>query len=539
MELGLRLAQKQTLKLVMTPRLQQALKLLQMPSLELSQHIEQELLTNPLLELDEDDPSSQNQETEERPDKDEKAESPSDSDSDSPPEQESSSSETDSETDTDSGSEGSSSDDADTPEETPDSKEDDFDWSDFIDEGFEYGEGVRNEREETEFFEKTPVVQATLVDSLTEQLHLLELDEETARIAEYLLGCLDDNGFLVVPLEEVAEQLGVTPEAAENALRRIQELEPSGVGARDLPESLVIQLRQLGREDSLAARIVGEHFEAFKQKQYQEIARVLKVTPADIQEAGREIAHLNPRPGAQLALEDAPYVVPDLVVEKVDGQYVVALSEGSVPRLRVSRQYRQILERGPAPASPPEEAPSTNGSTPATAGERARVKRNEEVRFVQDKLKSANWLIQTIEQRRRTMIKVMEAIVEAQMDFFDQGPEALRPLTLQDVAEKIGMHESTVSRVTTNKYVQTPRGVLPLKYFFSSGLDTESGDAVSSKMAMERIRLLIEKEDRKKPLSDQKIAELLRKEGLIVARRTVAKYREKLGILSARYRKEF
>ncbi|HMB71823.1 MAG TPA: RNA polymerase sigma-54 factor [bacterium] len=545
MELGLRLAQKQTLKLVMTPRLQQALKLLQMPSLELSQHIEQELLTNPLLEVEEDDPQAPNQETEERPDSDEKPEPTSDSEGDAPedsgPEPEAGSKDTD--------ADGSSDETPETPEETPDSKEDDFDWSDFIDEGFEYGEGVRNEREETEFFERTPVVQATLADSLTGQLHLLELDDETARIAEYLLGCLDDHGFLVVPLEEVADQLGVTVEAAEAALRRIQELEPSEIGARNLPESLVIQLRQLGREDSLAARIVGEHFEAFKQKQYQEIARALKVTPADIQEAGREISHLNPRPGAQLALEDSPYVVPDLVVEKVDGQYVVALSEGSVPRLRVSRQYRQILERGPAPAAAPasgeetpgnaQSEPSTNGSAAPSSGDRAREKRNEEVRFVQDKLKSANWLIQTIEQRRRTMIKVMEAIVEAQSDFFEQGPEALKPLTLQDVAEKIGMHESTVSRVTTNKYVQTPRGVLPLKYFFSSGLDTESGGEVSSKMAMERIRLLIEKENRKKPLSDQKIAELLRKEGLIVARRTVAKYREKLGILSARYRKEF
>jgi RNA polymerase sigma-54 factor len=494
MELGLRLAQKQTLKLVMTPRLQQALRLLQMPSLELSQHIEQELLANPLLELDEE----------------EAAEVPAPEAQDSAP--------------------------AETPEapaEEAPANADDFDWSDFIGDGFEYGEGFRNEREETEFFEKTPVGRATLLDNLTEQLHMLELDDETRRIGEYLIGCLDDHGFLSVPLEEVADQLGAPREAVETALRKIQELDPPGIGARDMPECLLIQLKALGREDSLAAAVVRDHFEAFKQKQFQEIARALKVTPVDVQEAGREIASLNPRPGAQIALEDAPYVVPDLVVEKLDGVYVVSLAEGSVPRLRVSRQYREILGKQP---------PSTNGEAsapPSEAAERARAARTEEVRFVQDKLKSANWLIQTIEQRRRTMIKVMECIVESQRDFFERGPEALRPLTLQDVAEKIGMHESTVSRVTTNKYVQIPRGVVPLKYFFSSGLDTESGDSVSSKMAMERIRLMIEKEDRRKPLSDQKIAELLRKEGLIVARRTVAKYREKLGILSARYRKEF
>jgi len=512
MELGIRLHQKQTLKLVMTPRLQQALKLLQMPSLELSQHIEQELLANPLLELDEETPeaASENASADESP------------------------AETTAE--------------ATSPDETEFKAEEDINWSDYFDDGFEYADGARAEREDTEFFERTPVGRTTLLDDLTEQLHLLDLDDETARIAEYLLGCLDDHGFLVVPLQEVADELATPVESVEAALRRVQELDPPGIGARNLPESLLIQLRSLGREDTLAARIVSDHFEAFKQKQYQDIARALKVSPAEIQEAAREIATLNPRPGAQIAVDDAPYVVPDLVVEKVDGMYVVALAEGSVPRLRVSRQYREILQRGkeapaPEPAVRPEEtladSAARTGSENGAEPSKAASTRSEELKFVQDKLKSANWLIQTIEQRRRTMIKVMESIVEAQVEFFEKGPQALRPLTLQDVAEKIGMHESTVSRVTTNKYVQTPRGVLPLKYFFSSGLDTESGESVSSKMAMERIKELIEKEDRKKPLSDQKIAELLRREGLIVARRTVAKYRERMNILSARYRKEF
>jgi len=487
MELGLRLSQKQTLKLVMTPRLQQALKLLQMPSLELSQHIEQELLTNPLLELDEEAPEPA-PEAEETPT------------------------------------------DAKSPEETELAPEGEkLDWSEYFDDGFEYAEGGRNEREETEFHERVPVGRTTLADSLTEQLHLLDLDEETQRVAEYLVGCLDDGGFLAVPVAEIAAELGLPEETVLAALARVQELDPPGIAARDLPEALAIQLRQAGRLDSLAGRLVTEHFEAFKQRQYQEIARVLKVTPADVQEAAREIAGLNPRPGAQLALEDARYVVPDLVVEKVDGQYVVSLADGSVPRLRVSRQYRQILERRGRNGKA-EEAGAASPRAAAAA---------EEVRFVQEKLKSASWLIQTIEQRRRTMIRVMEAIVEAQAEFFERGAQALRPLTLQDVAERIGMHESTVSRVTTNKYVQTPRGVLPLKYFFSSGLDTESGESVSSKMAMGRIRDLIAAEDKHKPLSDQRIAELLRKEGLIVARRTVAKYRERMEILPARYRKEF
>ncbi|MEZ5065490.1 MAG: RNA polymerase factor sigma-54 [bacterium] len=503
MELGLRLSQKQTLKLVMTPRLQQALKLLQMPSLELSAHIEQELLTNPLLEIDETaEPSTPEPEA---PESSEREVSPDD-------------------TELDSG-------------------RNDLDWSEYFDDGFAYQDGGRAEREETEFFERVPVGHATLADNLTEQLHLLDLDEETMRVAEYLIGCLDDQGFLAIPLEEVADELAIDVESALRALRRVQELEPAGIGARNLPECLLIQLRQRGEAAGLAAAVVEHHFEAFKQKHYQEIAKALKVEASDIQDVAHEIATLNPRPGAQLAREDARYVVPDLVVDKIDDQYVVSLADGSVPRLRVSRQYRDILVRSARNG----EAESASGGTtaegetpPAAAPASARAAaKEEEVKFVTEKLKSANWLIQTIEQRRRTMVKVMEAIVESQIDFFESGPQALKPLTLQDVAERIGMHESTVSRVTTSKYVQTPRGLFPLKYFFSSGLDTESGESVSSKMAMGRIRELIEKEDRKKPLSDQKIAELLRKEGLIVARRTVAKYRERMGILSARLRKEF
>lgn len=508
MKLSFHLAQKQTMKLVMTPRLQQALKLLQMPALELSAHIKEELLTNPLLEIDEEaeDPAG--------------GESPAESPA---PE---------------------SSGDAETV--SPDdslfkTQEENINWSDYFRDGYEYSDdGSFAEHEETEFFERTPVGRTTLADSLTEQLHMIELDEETLRIAEFLVGCIDDAGFVSMPIEEVAESLAVDRAAAERALAALQSLDPPGVGARNLAESLLLQLRAQGKEKSIAALIVAHHFNAFKQRQYQDIARALHVTPADVQEAARDVAALNPRPGASLALEDARYVVPDLVVEKVEGRYEVFLNEGSVPRLKVSRGYRDILAKHPTPRKSAE--PSTNGAGPSSEKADAPAPKDEavsDVEFIQEKLKSANWLIQTIEQRRRTMIKVMEAIVEAQMDFFEKGPQALRPLTLQDVAEKIGMHESTVSRVTTNKYVQTPRGVFPLKYFFSSGLDTETGDPVSSKMAMNRIQELVSQEDKKHPLSDQRIVELLRREGLIVARRTVAKYRERMGVLSARFRKEF
>ncbi|HET9885903.1 MAG TPA: RNA polymerase factor sigma-54 [bacterium] len=512
MKLGFHLAQKQTLKLVMTPRLQQALKLLQMPALELSAHIKEELLTNPLLEVDEDSEESQaNSDAQAQALETAQAESTV------------------------------------SPDESLFKSEDNINWGDYFRDGYEYNdEPTWGEHEETEFVERTPVGRTTLTESLSNQLHLMELDEETLRVAEYLLGCLDDNGFVAVPFEEIIDTLAVSMEVVEKALKAIQSLDPPGIGARNLPESLLIQLRDEEKEGTLPYLIVEQHFEALKQKQYQDIARALKVTPADVQDAAREIGTLNPRPGAALALEDARYVVPDLLVEKVDGRYEVSLNEGSVPRLKVSKSYRELLTKnGPPPRKSEPAQPSADGagnSGDAASNNEAAPKKEgpqSEVEFIQERLKSANWLIQTIEQRRRTMIKVMESIVEAQMEFFEKGPQALRPLTLQDVAEKIGMHESTVSRVTTNKYVQTPRGVFPLKYFFSSGLDTESGDAVSSKMAMNRIKELVEKEERKHPLSDQKIVELLRKEGLIVARRTVAKYREKMGILSARYRKEF
>ncbi len=497
MKLGFQLSQKQTLKLVMTPRLQQALKLLQMPALELSLHIKEELLVNPLLEIEEDTEAST---AEASPDNVNVEQVP------------------------------------DVAPVSPDdslfrNQEENINWGDYFRDGYEYeNDGSFAEQEETDFVERIPVGRTTLADSLMEQLHLLELDEEALRIAEYVIGCLDDSGFLAMPEPEIAETLGSSREAVDRAITAIQSLEPPGIGARNLRESLLIQLRAEGKEKSLAADIVAAHFEAFKQKQYQEIARVLKVSPADVQEASKDIGSLNPRPGAALALEDARYVVPDLVVEKVDGRYEVSLNEGTVPRLKVSRSYRELLTKEP---SKKPDTPGVDGAAPTKNGPSA------EVEFIQEKLKSANWLIQTIEQRRRTMIKVMESIVESQVEFFEKGPQSLRPLTLQNIAEKIGMHESTVSRVTTNKYVQTPRGVLPLKYFFSSGLDTESGDSVSSKMAMDRIRELVGQEDRKNPVSDQRIVELLRKEGLIVARRTVAKYREKMGILSARYRKEF
>ncbi len=478
MKIGLHLKQKQ--QLVMTPKLQQALKLLQMPAVELQQMLKQEIMENPLLE-----------EVDEYEDVvDERAEE--EEEEDATPEREA---------------------DEDKPE--AEAGEENVDWDEYFNQGFEISAGTAEAEAQEEFFEKVPVARPSFTDSLISQLRIATDDEKTIEIGDYIIGSLDDSGYLTCSLEEVAQTFDVPVEEVQRVLELIQSFDPPGVGARNLQECLLLQLRARNLEDTLAARIIRDHFDDFKQKKYMEIARKLKVTTQDIQEAAGVIATLDPKPGLEVSADEPRYVIPDLVVEKVDGKYVVYLNDRNIPRLRVSQSYQEELLKN------------------ARDGDR------ETREFINSRLKSARWLIQTIEQRRRTMVKVMECIVRKQREFFEKGTAYLKPLTLQQVASEINMHESTVSRVTTNKYVQTPRGVFELKYFFSSSLGTKDGGEVSAKSAKDRIRRIIEAEDPKAPLSDQKIADILRADGLNIARRTVAKYREQLGILPARMRKQY
>ena len=467
-------------KLVMTPKLQQALKLLQVPTLELEQILKQEMMANPMLEevdLGDEDEDEEEVGEDEDEDEEEVAEG------------------------TDSGDE---------------SFDDDIDLDEYWEDGFS-AMGYEPEQEDLdERFERVAVAPESGVSKLLNQLKLSLGDPLDLEIGEYLIGSLNNDGFLSVELEEVARVFETELDRVERVLEVIQGFDPPGIGARNLQEALLLQLAARGLEDSLAADVVRDHFTALKNRKFAEIAKELRVSPKEVQEIAAEIGHLDPRPGLSTFGDDARYVTPDLVVEKVEGEYVVYLNDSNIPRLRVSRAYMEELSRG------------RNGG------------RDDDTRkFIHDKLASAKWLIQTIEQRRRTIVKVMQCIVEEQRDFFDQGPVALKPLTLQQVATRIGMHESTVSRVTTNKYVQTPRGVFELKYFFSSSLDTDDGDSMSSKAAKTRIREIIDKEDKARPLSDQKIVDILKDEGLNIARRTVAKYREQLGILPARMRKTY
>jgi RNA polymerase sigma-54 factor len=473
MKFNLELRQKQAL--VMTPKLQQALKLLQMPAIELQQMLKQEIIENPLLEEVEEMDEIRDEEVEE-------------------------------ESRSDSGGE-----DRDDDEK---SEEEKIDWDEYFRSGWEMGFGLGEETQE-EFFEKVPVAKRSFTDQLISQLRIATDDEATIEIGDYLIGSLDESGYLTCDLEEVAGTFGVSVEEVEKVLKILQTFEPPGVGARNLQESLLLQLDSRNLGDSLAATIIRDHFEDFKHKKYLEISKKLKITIQEVQNQCTVISTLDPKPGLQIITEDPRYVIPDLVVELIEGKYVVYLNDKNIPRLRVSQAYQDELRKD------------------AKDGNR------ETREFIQSRMKSAKWLIQTIEQRRKTMVKVMECIADKQRDFFEKGTAFLKPLTLQQVASEINMHESTVSRVTTNKYVQTPRGVFELKFFFSSSLGTQDGGEISAKSAKDKIRRIIEAEDQNNPLSDQKIADILKKEGLNIARRTVAKYREQLNILPARMRKQY
>jgi RNA polymerase sigma-54 factor len=305
--------------------------------------------------------------------------------------------------------------------------------------------------------------------------------------------------------------LYTTPEA-ETMLGIIQGLDPAGVGARDLRECLLLQLRDIGAADALSYRLVHEAFEDLIAHRWPEIARRYGLTVQEVQAAADDIQKLDPKPGLRFSTAEENYIIPDLIVDKIDGVYRVSLNDANLPRLRLSRTYQDI------------------------ARDKSKYK-GENKEFIASKLNSATWMIQAIEQRRQTMLKVMNYIVDRQREFFEKGVQYLKPLTLREVAEAISMHESTISRVTNEKWVQTPRGVLPLKFFFSSGLTTTGGDDVSARGIRAQIEKLIKDEDPQHPLTDQEIVAILNRQGVQIARRTVAKYRDQLGVLSARMRK--
>ena len=384
-------------------------------------------------------------------------------------------------------------------------------FGDYLDDG--YRPRAPQEVKELPPIENTLSTSSSLTDHLEWQLSLQTEAEAIREIGEAIIGNLDDDGYLVASVDEIASMGPWPVNDVETALRLIQGFDPIGVAARDLQECLSLQITHLRLEGTPTEKIVSEHLRLLHNHQMPDLARKLGLTIEELKGHVEIIQHLDPKPGSRFNPQPSQYVIPDVYIIKVEDQYVAVLNEDGLPQLRISPTYRRLLDKG---------ATENNDETRA---------------YVKDKFRSALWLIKSVEQRQKTIHKVATSICTFQRDFLDHGIEHLRPLVLRDVANDIGMHESTVSRVVTNKYMHTPQGVFEMKYFFHSGISSSYGDAVSSVTIKNRIKKIIESEDPKKPLSDSKIVNILQREGLMLARRTIAKYREELKIPTSNQRK--
>jgi RNA polymerase sigma-54 factor len=477
-------AMRQDLRI--NPRLYQAMDLLYMPLLDLEQHLKQELMGNPFLELIEPEEEVQAPASEQQQNK---------------------------------------------PEKNEEKGDDEPNWENILlDDRTEHNVPSGSYSDAREYVEPVTVESKDLIDHLREQVRLLDLTPRQQLLADEFLGNIGEDGYLQAPLEEILKGVNqlleeheaeseldlnvppYTPAEAEAMLRIIQQLDPPGTGARNLRESLMLQLENQKRTDSLVYKLVKDAYDDLIAHRWSDLGKRFGLAPDQVQQAADELARLDPKPGLQYSAANDQYIIPDLAVEKIDDKYHVFLNDSGLPRLRISKTYQEI----------------------------ARDKKKfdgESKEFINQRLNSAHWMIQAIEQRRQTMLKVMNFIVDRQREFFEKGIDHLKPLTLREVADVISMHESTVSRVTNEKYVQTPRGLLPLKFFFSSGLSTTTGEDASARSIKSQIQKMVDDEPPKSPLTDQQIVELFSKKGVKIARRTVAKYRDQLGILPARMRK--
>ncbi len=471
-------------QLVMTPQLQQAIRLLQLSRIELVETINQEMEQNPVLEeaTDEEWNTSTSVDAEPEVSSDEIMPSLSSNEAEQ------------------------------TPWEEKALKE--VEWSEYLDEDYRSSlPSYTFEEKEVPNYENTVSGSADLGEHLIWQLQMSRLTKTERDIGCLIIGNLNKNGYLVADLEELAKEADCPLEEAERVLKQIQLFDPVGVAARDLRECLLIQLEYLNVTDPLVIKIVDKYLPYVERHNYQAIAKATKRTVEEVAAAIQVITGLDPRPGRAYSKEDVQYIVPDIYVYKVDDEYVVSLNEEDLPRLKISQYYKDTL---------------SNPSAPSQTRE-----------FIQNKLKSAVWLIKSIHQRQKTIYKVTQSIVKFQKDFLDFGISYLKPLVLRDVAEDVGMHESTISRVTTNKYVHTPQGIFELKFFFSTGLSRKDGHGaeIAAQSVKEKIKQLVQSEDPSKPYSDKQIVEILAKDNIKIARRTVAKYRDLLGILPSSRRK--
>ena len=455
------------LQQVLAPQLQQSLQILQAPTLELRNIVQQELQTNPVLE---EEPGTY--ETEDR-----------------------------------------------SPDETEFQKEFeklaklDEEWRDYMAQNANYSARSQEDEERRQFFLDSIANQETLQQHLLDQLNTAEIDARQRRAAELIIGNIDDLGFLSVPPEEIAGLSGVSMDDLKEALSLVQTFHPVGVGAQDLRECLLIQLRRLGKGDSVEYQIVDQYLEDLGRKRYPDIARRLGLTVDQIQRAATFIATLDPKPGQIFSAEPNSYVLPDVVVEKVGDDYVVSLTGDQIPHLRINKTYRDLMTQ------------TRNGA---------------EVRdYIREKIRSGKFLIKSIHQRQQTILNIATEIVKRQRDFLDFGTAFLKPMTMVQIAETVGVHETTVSRAISGKYIATPQGVLDMKFFFTPGYQTADGVSLSNTSVKDAIADLVRNEDSRMPLSDKEIVEILSERGIPIARRTVAKYRAELNILPSNLRKQF
>jgi RNA polymerase sigma-54 factor len=477
-----RLSLRQSQRVVMTPLLQQAIQLLQLSTLELQEVVNKELLENPLLEEVTPD-------TPETP-----ADAPVSADTPPAPTVEQLSTD---------------------PPPTSERQTDElpFDFTAIMsaagDDDHEERSLVSQEDRDDLPFENIVRNQASLTDHLDEQLRFASEDAAVRRIGTQIIGNLDEDGYLRAETEEIAQRCGATAEEVAAVLQVVQGFDPAGVAARNVQECLLLQLKRDPLPDPVSVEIVETHFDDLSRRRYADIARAMKLSLDRIMESVEEIMALEPKPGRRFGGNDSRYIVPDVFVYKLGDEYTIVLNEDGIPRLRVNSLYRSLL----------------------------RSSGNDARQYVEQKLRSALWLIKSVDQRQRTLRKVTQSIVKFQREFLDRGLAHLRPLSLRDVGEDIGMHESTISRVTTNKYVETPQGLFELKFFFHSGIASGDGEMVSSVSVKKMIQDILAAEDPAKPQSDQEVAQALQKRGLTIARRTVAKYREELGILPSHQRR--
>jgi RNA polymerase sigma-54 factor len=478
MAIELRQQLKLTQQLIMTPQLQMAIKLLQLSRLELMDAIRQELEENPTLE-ESQETLSRDVLSQEEPVQLPEPETP-------------------------------------NKEVTIDEKiPSDIDWSNYMDDFGSAGR-VRLETEDRDSpqYEAFISHKESLSDHLLWQLLMAGPSPEEKNIGSLIIGNLDKDGYLQTTVEELAQQGGVTVEDIEEVLFLLQSFDPIGVCARDLTECLMLQAKALGLKDTLVTRIIQEHLNHLENKNYKAICRALKVSLDEVIAAVEIITSMEPKPGRQYSEDEPQYITPDIYVYKTEDDFAIVINDDGLPKLRVNSFYKQAITRD------------------KEVGGNAR-------NYIQDKLRSAAWLIRSIHQRQKTIYKVMESILKFQREFFDKGIAHLKPMVLRDVAEDISMHESTISRVTTNKYAHTPQGIFELKYFFNSSIKRVHGEAIASASVQEKIRRMIEAEDSRRPLSDSKMAEMLKSENIDIARRTVAKYREMMGVLPSSKRKRY